>query len=126
LDFDNDGRMDLLITSLGDRAALWRNVGQTGHWLTLKLEGTRSNRDGFGAQVRVTAGGHTSYAEMRCPTSYVFQQDSRLHFGLARKQTVERIEIRWPSGQASALTNAAPDQVLKVTEPGESRWKPQR
>ena len=81
LDFDNDGRMDLLITSLGDRASLWRNVNQTGnHWLTVKLEGTRSNRDGFGAQVRVTAGGRTTYAEMRCPTTYVFQQDPRVHF----------------------------------------------
>jgi hypothetical protein len=122
-DFDNDGRMDLLITSLGDRAALWRNAGQTGnHWLTLRLEGARGNRDSFGAQVRVVAGGRALYAESRCPTSYVFQQDPRLHFGLGRNQTVERVEIRWPGGQNTALTNVTADQVLKVVEPGESRW----
>ena len=122
-DFDNDGRMDLLITSLGDRVVLWRNMGQTGnHWLTLKLEGTRGNRDGFGAQVRVTAGGPTLYAESRCPTSYVFQQDPRLHFGLGGSRVVDRIEVRWPGGQTQTLTNVVADQVLKVTEPGESRW----
>lgn len=122
-DFDNDGRTDMLITSLGNRAVLWRNAGQTQrHWLTLRLEGTRGNRDGFGAQVRVTAGGHTFYAEGRCPTSYVFQQDPRLHFGLADNKSVERIEIRWPSGQGQTLTNVAADQILKVREPGESRW----
>ncbi len=122
-DFDNDGRMDLFITSLGDRAELWRNVGQTGnHWLTLQLEGTRSNRDSFGAQVRLTAGGCTRSAEARCPTTYVFQQDPRLHFGLAEHRAADRIEIRWPSGQTLVLTNVAADRILRVTEPGERRW----
>jgi len=126
-DFDNDGRLDMLITSLGDRAVLLRNVAQTGsHWLTLKLEGTRGNRDGFGARVRVSVGGRILDSEMRCPTSYLFQQDPRLHLGLGSHKTVDRIEVRWPGGQTLALTNVMADQVLKVTEPGESRWRPHR
>jgi hypothetical protein len=122
-DFDNDGRVDLLITSLGEQAALWRNVTRTDHhWLTLQLEGTRGNRDSLGAQVRLTTGGRTICAEARCPTSYVFQQDPRLHFGLGPQRAADRIEVRWPSGQTRALTNVAADRVLRITEPGESRW----
>jgi hypothetical protein len=122
-DFDNDGRMDLLITSLGDRAVLWRNTGRAGNnWLTVKLEGTRCNRDGFGAKVRVTADGRTLCEESRCPTSYVFQQDPRLHFGLGKSTVAGRIEVRWPSGLTQTLTNVTANQVLKVTEPGASRW----
>ncbi len=118
LDYDNDGRMDLILTSLGDRAVLLRNEAATGHhWLTLKLVGTRSNRDGFGARVRVTAGARTLHAEARCPTSYVFQQDPRLHFGLGRESTVQRIEIRWPTGQEQVIENPAVDQILVVREP---------
>jgi hypothetical protein len=124
-DYDNDGRMDLVITSLGERAALWRNVGEIAqHWLILELEGTLSNRDGFGTQVRLTSGGRTQCAEARCPTSYLFQQDPRLHFGLADAALVDRIELRWPSGETQRLTNILADQILKVTEPGASRWPP--
>lgn len=117
-DFDNDGRVDLVITALGERAGLWRNVGPTSnHWLTLRLEGTRSNRDGFGAQVRVTVEGRTLFAESRCPTSYVFQQDPRLHFGLAGGKVADRVEVRWPSGQTQTLTNVTGDRVLPIREP---------
>lgn len=122
-DFDNDGRMDLLVTTLGDRPVLLRNVGSPQRcWLTLRLHGTRGNRDGFGAQVRVMAGGGTWAAQARCPTGYLFQQDPRLHFGLAANAAVEQIEIRWPSGQTQVLSDVAVDQILDVTEPGVSRW----
>lgn len=123
-DFDNDGRMEVLTSTLGDRAVLWRNASRTdAHWLTLKLTGSQGNRDGFGAHVQVTAGGRTWSAECRCPTSYVFQQDPRLHFGLATNRNVDRLEIRWPGGATQLLTNLVADQVLQITEPGESRWK---
>lgn len=118
LDFDNDGRLDLVLTSLGDRAVLLRNESASAHhWLTLKLTGTRSNRDGFGARVAVTSGSRTLHAQARCPTSYVFQQDPRLHFGLGAEAAVQRIEIRWPSGQVQVIENPAVDQVLVVREP---------
>ena len=123
-DFDNDGRLDLVLTTLGDRAILLHNQApKQNHWLTLKLEGTRSNRDGFGARAQVTTGGHTQYAEARCPTSYVFQQDTRLHFGLGSASSAKQITLRWPSGQSQTLTNVPADQILKIVEPGESRWR---
>jgi hypothetical protein len=116
-DFDNDGRLDLLATGLGDRAVLLHNrCPAAGHWLTLKLVGTRSNRDGFGAQVKVYAGTRTWQAEARCPTSYVFQQDPRLHFGLGSEAKVDRVEIRWPSGQTQIIVNPAVDQILRIQE----------
>jgi hypothetical protein len=117
-DYDNDGRLDILLTSLGGRAVLLHNRGVTSHhWLTLKLAGTRSNRDGFGAHVKVLAGGRVFLAEARCPTSYVFQQDSRLHFGLGAEAKVDRIQIRWPSGQTQTLGNLPVDQVVRIQEP---------
>jgi hypothetical protein len=123
LDFNNDGRMDLLMTTLAGPAVLWRNSGAaSNHWLTLTLEGARGNRDAFGALVTVHAGSLTLHAEARCPTSYVTQQDRRLHFGLNTQSVAERVVIRWPGGQTSTLTNVAADQFLRVVEPGASRW----
>ena len=117
-DFDNDGRLDLVLTALGDRAILLHNrLPSSDHWLTVKLAGSRSNRDGFGAKVAVVAGDRTWRAEARCPTSYVFQQDPRLHFGLGPRTKIDRIEIRWPSGQTQTLGNPAIDQVLRIQEP---------
>jgi hypothetical protein len=118
VDFDNDGRMDLILTSLGGPAVLLHNeTKQTGHWLTLKLVGSRSNRDGFGAVVKVVVGERTLQAEARCPTSYVFQSDPRLHFGLGAATKVDRVEIQWPSGQKQVVNSPAIDQVLKIQEP---------
>ena len=119
-DLDNDGRMDLLVTALADPAILLHNRRpNANHWLTLKLVGTRGNRDGFGAQVAVTAGGRVFKAETRCPTNYLFQQDPRLHFGLGTAARVDRLEIRWPKpgGQTQVLTDVPVDRVLRVTEP---------
>lgn len=124
LDFNNDGRMDILMTTLAGPAVLWRNSGvNSNRWLTLTLEGTRGNRDGFGALVTVQAGTLTQHAQARCPTSYVTQQDGRLHFGLRAHPVAELVTVRWPGGQTSTLTNVAADQILRVVEPGESRWR---
>ena len=121
-DFDNDGRMDILMTMLADRPVLLRNRDRSGNgWITLDLEGTKSNRDGFGAKVTVHAGGKALFVEARCPSGYLFQGDRRLHFGLGKSQDVDRIEIRWPSGQVQTLTGVKPNQVLKVREPGERK-----
>jgi hypothetical protein len=124
LDYDHDGRMDLALTTLAGPAVLLQNRLVTDHhWVKLKLEGARGNRDGFGAQVRLICGGRTQYAEARCPTSYVSQQDARLHFGLGNNTSIDRVEIRWPGGQAQVLTNLQPDRIHLVREPGASRWQ---
>jgi hypothetical protein len=118
LDFDNDGRMDVLITALADRPFLLRNRAADGnHWLKLQLEGTRSNRSGYGALLTLKAGDLTLHSEMRCPTGFLTQSDVRPHFGLGACAKVDRVEIRWPSGRVQVLTDIAADQILNVKEP---------
>ncbi|MHB1307504.1 MAG: CRTAC1 family protein [Limisphaerales bacterium] len=120
LDFDNDGRQDVLVTTLADRAVLLRNRGPaTGHWLTLDLDGTRGNRDGFGALITLTAGGRTWLAEAICPTGFLMQGDRRLHFGLGKAARVESLQVRWPGGRTQKLTEIAVDRILKLREPRE-------
>jgi enediyne biosynthesis protein E4 len=121
-DYNNDGRPDLLVTLLADRAVLLKNRDRSGnHWLTLDLEGTQSNRDGYGALVTVQAGGKRLFAENRCPVGFLTQSDRRLHFGLGKATAAERIEIRWPGRQTQMLTNVPADQILKIKEPGERK-----
>jgi hypothetical protein len=118
LDYDNDGRLDLLVTALADRPFLLRNrCPLKHHWLKLRLEGTRSNRSGYGARLSLTAGDLTLRAEALCPAGFLMQGDPRPHFGLGHRQRVDRLEVRWPSGQLQVLTNIATDQILKVIEP---------
>lgn len=118
LDFDNDGRTDVLITALADRAFLLRNRAAGGnHWLTLSLEGTASNRSGYGALITLIAGDLTLEAEARCPTGFLMQSDARPHFGLGARTKVDRLEIRWPSGRRQVIADIAVDQILNVKEP---------
>jgi hypothetical protein len=117
LDFNNDGRPDLLLTTLGGPAILLQNRGAPGHWLTLDLEGTRSNRSGYGTLITATAGGRTWKTEALCPTGFLLQGDSRVHLGLGGATRVDRLELRWLSGQTQVLTNLAVDRILKITEP---------
>jgi hypothetical protein len=123
-DYDNDGRIDLLATTIADRPFLLHNRDRSGnHWLTLDLVGTRSNRDGFGTKVKLSAGGKTFVAEARCAFGFLMQSDRRLHFGLGNATTVDRMEIRWPSQQLQVLENIKPDQILKVREPAGEEGK---
>lgn len=118
LDFDNDGRLDLLLTALADRPFLLRNrCPLQNHWLKLQLEGTRSNRSGYGARITLTAGDLTRRAEALCPTGFLTQGDPRVHFGLGARSKADRLEIRWPSGVVQTLRDVAADQVLRVREP---------
>jgi enediyne biosynthesis protein E4 len=118
LDFDNDGRLDILITGLADRAFLLRNRSPLLHsWLKLDLEGTRSNRNGYGALITVKSGGLVLHSEAMCPTGFLMQGDPRVHFGLGKRSKVDRVEIRWPSGTVQTLENVDANQILKVREP---------
>ncbi len=116
-DFDNDGDLDIIISNNGQAPQLLRNDGgNANHWLQLLLIGTRSNRDAVGARVKVTAGDLVLYDEKKGGMSYQSAQDPRLHFGLGQHSTVEEVEIKWPSGELTKLTNIKSDQILAIEE----------
>ena len=116
-DFDNDGDLDILVSNNGQPPQLLRNDGgNANHWLQLLLIGTRSNRDAVGARMKVTSGDLVLYDERKGGMSYQSAQDPRLHFGLGQRHTVEEVEIKWPSGELTKLTNLKSDQILAVEE----------
>ena len=119
-DVMNDGRLDLLIASNGGSAHLFRNVAANdaaaNRSLRMKLVGTKSNRDGIGATVKVTSGGETQTQMMRSGSSYLSASELVLTFGLGQREKAETLEIRWPSGQVEQLTNVAGGQTVTLTE----------
>jgi hypothetical protein len=119
-DLDNDGRMDLVVTSLGGSVRVLRNVTETrNHWILLKLVGTKSNRMGIGAQIRITTDdGRRLYNEVTTSTGYSASSDPRVHFGLGGSRVIREIDIRWPSGTRQLLHDVAADRVMEVAEPG--------
>jgi Ca2+-binding RTX toxin-like protein len=128
-DYDVDGFLDLFIANsvmegvgkayAGVPNQLHRNVGNSNRWVQIDLEGTVSNRDGIGAKVFVTAGGVTQLREQSGGFHRYGQNQQRLHFGLAGNQTIDKIEIKWPSGVVQEITNVASNQVLKIVEAGD-------
>ena len=117
-DYDNDGKVDAFLVNLGAPAQLFHNAStNTGHWLTIKLKGTRSNRDGIGARLELTAGGRTQTAERVAGSSYLSQDDGRIHFGLGSATKADKLLVRWPSGKTQTLQNLTVDRILTVMEP---------
>jgi hypothetical protein len=120
-DYDNDGRVDLLVTTNNGPAYLWRNeTPSPSHWLTIRLIGKRSNRAGIGARVSVQASGTEQRAWAGGASSYLSQSDTRVHFGLGSAQQAEAVTVRWTSGTVDTLRNVPADRVITVRE-GESR-----
>jgi len=116
-DFWNRGRQDILFTNMDGSPVLLRNEAPSpGHWLRIKTIGSKSNRDGFGAKVEITAEDSTRYAEVRAGSSFESSNDPRVHFGLGAATKVEAVVIRWPSGQIDKLGPEAADQELVVRE----------
>jgi hypothetical protein len=119
-DYDNDGDLDFFLLNLDQLSQLTRNDGgNRGHWLLVNLAGTRSNRDGVGAQVTLRAGDLLRIEERRSASGYLSQNDPRLHFGLGDRERVDEIEVRWPSGAVQRLEDIEADQVITVTEPAD-------
>src|SRR5581483_11799029 len=117
-DYDNDGRLDLLVVNSGGRPNLLRNALRNGnHWVEFSLQGTVSNRDGVGAIVSVQAGGDRQIREAAGGSSYLSAHSPRLHFGLGPHQLVNRVEVRWPSGHRSVLEQLGVDRVVSIKEP---------
>ena len=116
-DFDNDGKVDAFLVNLGGPGVLLRNTSVgAGHWLTVKLLGTKSNRDAVGAKVEVDAGGLKQFAERVAGSGYLSQDDARLHFGLGAAGRVDRIVVTWPGGAQQVVEGVTADQVFTVTE----------
>ena len=116
-DIDNDGDLDLLVTNNGGNAELLRNEGGTGNNAVLiQLVGTKSNRSAVGARVRLTAGGTTQVREVKAGSSYLGQNDLRVHAGLGKSAKIDRLDVRWPNGQNEVIDGAVVNQILTVTE----------
>jgi hypothetical protein len=116
-DFDHDGDLDILITTNNGPAYLYRNDGgNRNHWISVRTVGTKSNRDGIGAIVRVESRSGKQWNRVRSGSSYCSQSDLALTFGLGRDTTVSAIEIEWPSGGKQRITNLAANQFVTIDE----------
>ena len=118
-DFDGDGRIDAVVANLNGPARLFRNVTpNAGHWLALKLIGTKSNRDGIGAKVTVTlSDGRKLYNHCTTSVGYASSSEPLVRFGLGDQTRAKSVEVRWPAGSLQELRNVAVDRILQVKEP---------
>jgi hypothetical protein len=118
-DLDGDGRVDVVVSVIAEPPEiLYNTTADAGHWLDLHLEGVKSNRDGLGATVKLTAGsGRVQYNHATTAVGYASASDKRVHFGLGRDEIAREIRIRWPSGAEQVLKDVPADRVLKVKEP---------
>jgi len=116
-DFDNDGRMDVVVTSLNERAELLMNRGPRRHWIKLKLQGAASNRSAIGARVLCRSASGRQLSWVTSSVGYASSSDLRIHFGLGEDRLAQELEVRWPSGFVQRLTNIPADEVLEVAEP---------
>ena len=124
-DFDNDGDLDIAINhnpgdnDLSERrpAALLRNrIGETRSWLAVELRGTTSNRDAVGAVVTVEAAGERQLRQRTLGSSFASQRDHRLYFGLGEHQAVDKLSVRWPSGQVEEFAGLEARRLARITE----------
>jgi hypothetical protein len=121
VDLNNDGFMDLVVTSLGEKPRiLINNALVKNHWIMFDLRGRKSNRDGIGAKIKVTTGsGRNLYNHVTTSVGFMSSSDRRAHFGLGADAKLDHVEIRWPSGIVQRIDYPAVDQILKVEEPFE-------
>ncbi|MBA3711643.1 MAG: CRTAC1 family protein [Pyrinomonadaceae bacterium] len=116
-DFDNDGRIDILINNINALPELLRSESSAGNnWIKIRTVGAKSNRDGIGARIKCVTEDGTQIDEVRSGGSYYSQNDLRIHFGVGKNQKVKTIEIRWPSGQVDTLNDVAVNQLIHVKE----------
>ncbi|MGB7759317.1 MAG: CRTAC1 family protein [Bryobacteraceae bacterium] len=118
-DLFNDGRIDVVVPVLGGAVKLFHNISnRENHWILFQLVGTRSNRMGLGAQLRITtADGQSQWNEATTATGYASSSDPRVHFGLGANRRIRELEIRWPSGARQVLRDLEVDRIMTVEEP---------
>ncbi len=120
-DIDNDGKVDVVVTENNGPAWILHNQTSTAnHWITFKLIGTKSNKDGIGARIKILTPSGNQYGTVTTAGSYQSSSDKRLHFGLGSAEAVTEAEIHWPSGTIQVLKNLQIDQILTITEPSPS------
>ena len=126
VDLNNDGFMDLVVTSLGQKPRiLMNNALVKNHWIMFDLRGHKSNRDGIGATIKVTTGsGRMLYNHVTTSVGFMSSSDRRAHFGLGAETKIDHVEIRWPSGIVQRLEHPAVDQIVKVEEPTKTPANP--
>ena len=118
-DLNNDGSLDIVVTSLNESPRILMNTADSGnHWLILSLVGHKSARDAIGAKVKLTtASGRVLYNHVAISVGFMSSSDKRVHFGLGPETRISSLEIRWPSGTVQTLKNVSADQFLKIDEP---------
>jgi hypothetical protein len=121
VDLNNDGFMDLVVTSLGERPRILTNNALNGnHWIMFDLKGRVSNRNGIGAFIKVvTASGRALYNHVSPSVGFMSSSDRRAHFGLGAESRIDHVEIRWPSGIVQRIAHPAADAILHVEEPAQ-------
>jgi len=121
-DLNNDGALDLVVTSLNQKPRILMNSGDSGnHWLILNLTGHKSARDAVGAKVKLTTiSGRILYSHVAISVGFMSSSDKRVHFGLGAESRIASLEIRWPSGLVQVLKDVSADRVVNVDEPRDS------
>ncbi len=116
-DLNNDGRVDVVVATINDTPQLLMNrTSGEGHWILLKLVGTRDNRDGLGTRIKITTSEGVQYNQATTAVGYNSSSDERVHFGLGKAAVVDKIELWWPTGVKQVLTQIKADEVLTVVE----------
>ena len=116
-DFNNDGKIDVVVSVLNGKPQLLLNrSNNSNHWLLIKLVGSKDNRDGLGAKIKITTAHGVQYNQATTAVGYNSSSDKRVHFGLGNATLVEKIEVTWPSGRTQLLTNVKADQILTIIQ----------
>jgi len=124
-DFDGDGRVDIVVSSMDQDAELWMNRSpNAGHWLDFQLQGVKSNRDGIGARIKVVSKSGTQYNHQTSSVCYASSSLGPVHFGLGADAVAAKVEISWPSGIVQTLENVAADRIVRVKEKGKEEAPP--
>jgi hypothetical protein len=116
-DFDNDGDIDVVVVNMNETPSLLRNDCHGGNnWIKVKCIGTKSNRSAIGTRIRVVTGKHSQINEVLSGSSYISQNDLRLHFGLGQARQADLIEVRWPLGLVESFKNVDANQLIVLQE----------
>jgi hypothetical protein len=115
-DLDNDGSLEVVISNMGARPSLLKNFGPRKNWLLVQCAGVKCNRDAVGARVTVHAGKRRVSGEVQTGSSYISQNDSRLHFGLGDEKTFDRLEVAWPGGEREEFPGGVVNRIIRIKQ----------